>query len=54
VDWHSGSEVRDDGVMLSRKASAPGPEKWCWTLKRVLAHVVPAAFVDALHVPDIE
>jgi hypothetical protein len=32
VDWRSGNEDSDEGVMLSRKASAPGPEKWCWTL----------------------
>lgn len=26
VDWFSGSEESEDGVILSRKASAPAPE----------------------------
>jgi hypothetical protein len=32
VDCWTGRVEREDGVMLSRKGSAPGPEKWCWTL----------------------
>ena len=32
VDWPFGRAEREDGVMRSRNASAPGPEKWCWTL----------------------
>ena len=32
MDWLGGRVERDEGVMLSRNASAPGPEKWCCTL----------------------
>ena len=32
VDWLSGRVDRPAGVNWERKASAPGPVKWCWTM----------------------
>lgn len=32
VELYSESDERDEGVIVWRKASAPGPENSCWTL----------------------
>jgi hypothetical protein len=52
VDCWTGRDESEVGVMLSRKASAPGPEKWCWTLKCQLTSSIQC--FTLLHMPDIK
>jgi hypothetical protein len=53
VDCCTGRDESEVGVMLSRKASAPGPEKWCWTLNCQLT-IDTTRCLNCLHVPDVK
>jgi hypothetical protein len=53
VDCCTGRVERDDGVMLSRNASAPEPEKWCWTLNCQLIYA-SSSLSRCIHMPDIK
>ena len=54
VDWLGGRVERDEGVMVSRKASAPGPEKWCCTLSVVRMVAARSLVLSPLHVSYVK